>query len=75
MLKMFFALAALALLIGSASAQVGPGVSWPPSSRGCASWSIAGACPPSPRAVRLSPRTQRLIREITARNSARAYVQ
>jgi hypothetical protein len=74
MLKMFFALAALTLLIGSASAQGGPGVSWPPSSRGCASWSIAGACPP-PRAVRLSPRTQRLIREITARNKARAYVQ
>jgi hypothetical protein len=75
MLKMFFALAALTSLVGSASAQVGPGVSWPPSSRGCASWSIAGACPPPPRAVRLLPRTQRLIREITARRRGGAYAQ
>ena len=76
MLKMLFAIAVLPLLISGASAQGGPGVYWPSSSRGCASWSIAGACP-SVRVAKptLSPKARQLIREIGARYRARGYVQ
>jgi hypothetical protein len=61
-MKLIITIVAITCVASAAQAQLGPGAYWPPSSRGCASWSIASCGQAPSRAVQKPRPTSRQVR-------------